>query len=202
MNTSNTCYIFGAGDVYNPILPRHGDLVIAADGGYDYLSSHFIKPDLVIGDMDSISEAPEGVEILRFPVKKDETDMLLAFNEGYARGYRNFVIFGGVGGRDDHTFANYSLLLYAKNKGTHAILRMNGFNAQILRNETVHIALEHPKNFSLFAIGGEAVVTVRGALYDGEDIRLSPDFPLGVSNRYRAPVTEIIVSEGTVLAFL
>ncbi len=198
----NTCYIVGAGEVHSLPKPDKTDLLIAADGGYDHLISHGLTPNLLIGDLDSIREVPSCVELLRFPERKDETDMLLAFREGYARGYREFYIYGGSGGRDDHTYANYSLLLYAKNRGARAVLVMGGFNAEVLRDETISIAPEHSKYFSLFALGGEARVTVRGALFNAEDVTLTPEFPLGVSNRYRAPVTEITVRSGTVLAFL
>ncbi|MBQ7363334.1 MAG: thiamine diphosphokinase [Clostridia bacterium] len=198
----NTCYIVGAGELYNLAKPDKTDLLIAADGGYDHLISHHLTPNLLIGDLDSIREVPEDVEILRFPERKDETDMLLAFNEGYARGFREFRIYGGTGGREDHTYANYSLLLYAKNRGARAVLSMKGFNAEVLRDETVSVMPEHSGYFSLFALGGEARVTIRGALFDAEDITLTPEFPLGVSNRYRAPVTQITVTHGTVLAFL
>ncbi|MBR2432244.1 MAG: thiamine diphosphokinase, partial [Clostridia bacterium] len=77
-----TCYIVGAGEFYGEFTPDSDDLVIAADGGYDSLLNRGIRPDVLIGDLDSIKEMPNGIELIRHPVKKDETDMHLAYLEG------------------------------------------------------------------------------------------------------------------------
>ena len=111
MKNENICYIVGAGELHSLPSPTEGDLVIAADGGLDALASGGITPAVVVGDLDSLSgRVPEGVEILRHPVEKDETDSHLSYLEGAKRGYTRFSLYGCTGGRDDHTFANYSLL--------------------------------------------------------------------------------------------
>ena len=69
-----TCYIVGAGDFYGELSPNECDLIIAADGGYDTLKKMNITPNLLLGDMDSLSEMPEGIEKIVYPVRKDETD--------------------------------------------------------------------------------------------------------------------------------
>ena len=115
------CYIVGAGDFHGSFTPAKDDLVIAADGGYLALMERGIRCDILLGDMDSLSELGvassdcKAPEILKFPVEKDETDTHLAYLEGARRGYTEFYIYGGTGGREDHTFANYSLLLYGQN---------------------------------------------------------------------------------------
>ena len=86
------CYIVGAGDLFSLPSPKEGDLVIAADGGYDHLISHGVGCDLLIGDLDSIKSEHGDVELLRFPVRKDETDSYLAYREGVARGYECFEL--------------------------------------------------------------------------------------------------------------
>ena len=132
----NICYIVGAGEFYGEIHRDDSDLVIAADGGYDALISHGVGCDLLIGDLDSIKEVPKKTEILRFPVEKDDTNTFLAFKEGYERGYRIFRIYGGTGGRPDHTYANYQLLLYAKRRGADAYLYGEGTVTLVLKNES------------------------------------------------------------------
>ena len=77
MSNSPVCYIVGAGDFSERITPRAYDTVIAADGGYESLMRIGVRPDLLIGDLDSLGYEPNDVEILRYPVEKDETDTAL-----------------------------------------------------------------------------------------------------------------------------
>ena len=70
-NNTSRSLIFGAGDYTG--VPQIGSLasnslVIAADGGYKYLDSLGIAPEIYIGDYDS-SECPEGVDAVRLPVE-------------------------------------------------------------------------------------------------------------------------------------
>ena len=195
-----TCYIVGAGDFYGELSLNECDLIIAADGGYDTLKKLGITPDLLLGDMDSISTPQDEVEKIVFPVRKDETDTHLAYLEGVKRGYTDFVIFGGVGGRDDHTFANYSLLIYGKNRG-HSI-KIIGERCDIfaIKNESVTLSAECGAHFSAFAFGGDARgVTIRGLEYEAENIALTPEFPLAVSNRFTDSHGYIEVKDGTLI---
>ena len=178
------CYIVGAGDFTTHFTPTDSDLVIAADGGYDSLTKAGIRCDLLIGDLDSITEVPTGVKIIRYPVKKDETDMMLAYLEGARRGYTDFEIHGATGGRQDHTFANYCLLLYMSERGHRGAILCDTGATLLLKNGSIEVAGKCGKHFSAFAFGGEAVgVTIRGLEYECEDITLTPEFPLAVSNQ-------------------
>ena len=85
------CHIVGAGELYSLPKIETGDLVIAADGGYDSLARQGIRPDVLIGDFDSIkTDLPSDVETKRFPIRKDETDMFIAYREGVSRNYTDF----------------------------------------------------------------------------------------------------------------
>ena len=85
------CYIVGAGEFYGSFEKKDGDLVIAADGGYDTLLSLGITPDLILGDMDSVNANAKAIERMVYPVRKDETDSFLAYREGARRGYKNKI---------------------------------------------------------------------------------------------------------------
>ena len=101
------CYIVGSRPPGEIALARGREaLVIAADGGLRHLEAQGLTADLIVGDFDSLGRVPEGDNILRHPVEKDDTDMLLAVRTGLDRGYRVFVLYGGLGGRLDHTYAN------------------------------------------------------------------------------------------------
>ena len=198
-----TCYIVGAGDFYGNFSPDESDLVIAADGGYDTLIKRGIKCDLFVGDMDSLSESPRDVEILRFPVEKDETDTFLAYYEGVKRGYKKFMLFGGVGGRIDHTFANLSLLIHGKNAGHGITLVADGYEIFAIKNEKIALVSTKGKTFSVFAFSESASgVYVKSAKYEADNVTLTPDFPLGVSNSFLDCECEIEVKSGTLLVMI
>ncbi|MBE6645693.1 MAG: thiamine diphosphokinase [Ruminococcaceae bacterium] len=196
----STCYIVGAGEFYGDFTPYPDDLVIAADGGYRELCKRGIRCDLLIGDMDSIEDLPDDVETIKFPVEKDETDTHLAYLEGQRRGCSHFEIYGGTGGRADHTFANYCLLSHIRADGATAVLHGKDSIAYIIRNESTRVLGMPGKHISVFAFGGEARgVFIKGLCYELSDGVLTPNFPLGVSNGFAASEGEISVSNGTLL---
>ena len=196
----SVCYIVGAGEFYGEIFPKQGDLVIAADGGYDTLLSLGIKPDLVLGDMDSVDADVNDVKKLVFPVRKDETDSFLAYREGAGRGYTDFMLYGCTGGRDDHTFANYALLVYARERGHRMTLIGRSSDTFAMINESVTVSGEPLSHLSVFAFGGEARgVSVRGAEYEADNITLTPRYPLGASNRFTDSPVEIEVGDGALI---
>ena len=197
------CYIVGAGDFTTHFTPTESDLVIAADGGYDALKNAGIRCDLLIGDLDSINEVPTGVEIIRHPVMKDETDMMLAYLEGAERGYCDFEIHGATGGRADHTFANYSLLLYMSERGHRGSILCDTGITMLLKNGSIEVSGESSKHFSAFAFGAPAHgVTIKGLEYECEDVTLTPDFPLAVSNRFIGKVGKVEVKSGALLLMI
>lgn len=195
-----TCYIVGAGDFFGDFHPSEGDLVIAADGGYDTLLKKGYDCHLFVGDMDSLELHPTGVEILRYPIEKDETDMFLAYYEGRRRGYNRFVVYGGVGGRIDHTFANFSLLIYGKEEGDEITLVADGYKIFAIKNEKISLRARKGAHLSVFAFSGKANgVSIIGAEYEVRDVSLSPEFPLGVSNSFTDNEVLIEVSDGVLL---
>ena len=198
------CYIVGAAEFCRGFLPEEGDLVIAADGGYDRLLQMGIEPQIVMGDLDSVrSSIPDSTELLRFKVEKDETDTYLAFLEGYRRGYRSFRILGGCGGRADHTMANYQLLLKARRMGARASLVSDYDESLVIENEAIVLDRGEYQGVSLFAFGKNARnVNISGLKYPANGIDLSVDFPLGVSNSFVENEAAISVEDGALLVML
>jgi thiamine pyrophosphokinase len=85
-------------------------LVCAADSGLDTLVSWGLAPDLVVGDMDSVSspglvELFPKAELLVSPRDKDETDTELGLRALAERGAEGIILAGGGGGRLDHLLA-------------------------------------------------------------------------------------------------
>lgn len=93
------------------------DLLIAADGGADLLGAAGRLPDVLVGDLDSISSATlaacvaGGVEVHELPVAKDESDTEYALRVAVERGATRITVVGALGGpRLDHLLSNVFLL--------------------------------------------------------------------------------------------
>jgi len=97
-------------------LIQDPDHVICADGGTRHALALGLKPDLVIGDLDSTdAEALQrlqagGVEVELFRQDKNETDLELAINRAIELNPEQIVIVAALGGRLDQTLANITLL--------------------------------------------------------------------------------------------
>lgn len=98
----------------DPSLSGPWDLVICADGGGRHALRLAIKPDLLLGDFDSLSLSQchglQPAEMISYPAAKDKTDGQLAVEEALRRGATDVVLAGALGGRLDHTLANVGLL--------------------------------------------------------------------------------------------
>ena len=200
---NNTCYIIGAGDYFDSPSPSKDDFVITADGGYSSAISHGVRCDLLIGDLDSLKNEPKGVELMRHPVEKDETDTHLSYLEGVRRGYTDFAIYGGTGGSLDHTLANISLLLQARKNGHTMRLYGKGCVMLCLMNESYSFSGRVGARVSVFALGGEARgITLEGLKYSGQELTLTPEFALGVSNELALPRAIVSVADGAILLYI
>ncbi len=197
------CVVVGGGEFTGfDRNPGERDLIIAADMGYKYLSEAGIKPDVIIGDFDSYGSVPEaeGVEIFRLPAEKDVTDTYAAVDIGEKRGYWNFHIYGGSGGRPDHTMANIQLITHLAEKRKFGYLHCKNTIMTVIRN--CHFNLPDNNNgyvsvFSLSDISNG--VSIKGLKYELEDERLNNAFPLGVSNEFTGRPAYIDVRDGTLL---
>lgn len=195
------CRIVAAGDMGGAEIRREaGDLVIAADAGYRYLQAQGIAADIAVGDFDSLGHAPDCAEIIRHPVMKDDTDTMLAIKTGFERGYTDFVIYGALGGRLDHTLANIQTLAYIAAHGGRAVIDGGETCLAAVRDGGMEFSAEARGTVSVFALGGEtAGVNLKGLLYALENARLTPEFPLGVSNEFVGKPSRVSVVRGTLL---
>lgn len=193
------CCIIGAMEPGELTLPAEA-LVIAADGGLAHLERRGLTPDLIVGDFDSLGWAPEGPNVIRHPVEKDDTDMMLAVKTGLARGCRKFLLYGGLGGRLDHAYANLQTLAWLAERGAQGWLLGSGMAATVIRNGRLDFAAGRRGTISVFCPNGEARgVDLKGLYYPLENAVLTSGFPLGVSNQFTGEPASVSVREGTLL---
>lgn len=195
------CCIVGACAPGNIIVPDQRDvLVIAADGGLSHLEAQGITPDLVVGDFDSLGRVPAGENISVHPVEKDDTDTMLAVKLGLERGCRSFVLYGGLGGRMDHTYANFQTIGYLAEQGARGCLVGDGWVCCAVKNGAITFPSGLSGTISVFCPNGSARgVDIRGLYYCLTDGELNSGFPLGVSNHFTGEAASVSVREGSLL---
>lgn len=195
--------IIGGGECSPDFLKENinsNDYVICADGGYDYAVSAGINPDLLIGDFDSIAEIPDFKNKIALPVEKDITDCEAAFIEGKKLGFGSFIVFGGTGGRFEHTFANISVMAGAAKDGYDFKVIDEKHMFRCIYNSSAKIPYRDNVQVSVFPFGGVACgVSEKGFHYPLENATLTPYVSLGISNDVVDDYGEISVKDGLLL---
>lgn len=239
--SSPTCYIIGAGPCDVQELKRGlklnmskdadpKDYVIAADGGLKYLDAAGICPDLVVGDFDTLGKVPEHDNVVRLKVVKDVTDTFVAMEKGVELGYRNFVFYGCLGGKLEHTLANLQHLVWLATRemtgwlveGCQVVTALKGpgtlhfsevpdgaGKVEAARQAAAEKGLDGEAvqgvlgMVSIFAHTEKAEgVNLTGMKYPLTNAVLTNEFPLGISNEFAGPASAISVEKGTLLVVL
>lgn len=180
------------------------DYVIAADGGMNVLNEAEIIPDLFVGDFDSFSgSVPEGTEVLKLNVRKDDTDSMRCASLIAERGFERVVILGATGGRGDHTFANYFVLEFLASKGIDAVIRTEAEEIRILDEGEHSFNNLNGRTFSVFPFSCESVrVTYTGDTeYPAEGLVLHNLSTVGTSNVFRGDNAVIKIESGRAIVF-
>ena len=181
------------------------DLVIAADSGLEAFAPAGVTPDLLVGDMDSVTPEVlaryEGrVPQHRLSCIKDDTDGVDAIDLALARGAQEITLLGALGGRLDHALANVMLLVRAHRRGARA--RILAEDVKIVRVDgEMTLRGAQGDTVSLLPLGQAQGVTLEGFFYPLEGSTLTSDYPLGVSNVVTEERALVRVREGDLLLF-
>ena len=197
------CFIFGAAPFYGlDAIPPPRHLILAADWGYHHCCIAGLQPNLLLGDFDSL-EVPPPQDIPRqvFPPEKDDTDTMLAVKLGLERGFRRFHLYGGTGGRLDHTLANLQTLAYLAKAGARGELHDESFVFTAIQGpDRLQLPSQAAGLFSVFCLGADAAgVSIQGGKYEAKGVTLTAAFPLGVSNQFRGEPVVVSVDSGCLL---
>jgi thiamine pyrophosphokinase len=186
-------------------LLAQADLVIAADGGGNALYAVGVTPQLVVGDLDSLSDAAHaafqaaGVDVRRVSPDKDETDLELALLTAVARGAARIDVLGALGGRWDQGLANVALLALPELRGR-AVRLLDPDQEAFLVHESAVIYGQVGDTVSLLPLGGNAHgITTSGLRYPLTDATLYFERSRGVSNVITASPASVSLREGLLL---
>jgi thiamine pyrophosphokinase len=162
--------------------------VICCDKGIRHLEGLRIKPDVIIGDMDSADPLQlskyenQGIKIIKYPQDKDATDTMLALEYALWLKPEAIEIWGALGGRIDHSLANLFLLNHGAKAGVDIKLVDEYCEAFV-----VHKEYSFPEavgqTVSLFVLETEAKgITLQGFQYPLNNETLEMISPRGISN--------------------
>ena len=188
-----------------------GFLVCADGGGNSALLSGRL-PDVLIGDLDSIT--PEnlvkciegGTKIIRYPKEKDQTDLELALDYTRFQAPTEYLkseiwLYGATGGRIDHLLGNIALLLNYARRGWKIILKDPEHLIWIIQKQE-SISANIGQEISLISLTEKAVVTTEGFYYPLKYENLFQDSTRGISNYLMGTQGFVQVDDGWVLAIL
>lgn len=180
------------------------DLIISADGAGNILYEANIKPNILVGDFDSIDKKvleyfeKEGVRCIRLNPEKDFSDTHVALDVAMKEGGNTIDIVGGFGSRWDHSLANLNLLYYGYERGVDLRL-IETKNKTFVRGAGVYdFTCKKEEYFSFFALFEDAVISLENVKYPLKDKKVHRGESIGLSNEYRGDA-KVTIKSGSVL---
>ena len=208
MKKKGICLIISGGRFANlPPMLLEADYVIACDKGLDHADRYGIRPDIVIGDFDSVSDENkvriEGGELKseRYPKEKDDTDTMIAMRHALELGYRDIRMVCVFGERMDHAYANIQTAHFGAARGAEVRMYDEVTEVIVFSEGTVKLSGKKGNAVSVFSLSDTCRgVTIKGTKYELEEGELINSFPLGQSNEFADDHAEVSVKEGVIMA--
>ncbi len=183
-------------------LMMENDIVVCADGAAKAMATYNLEPDMIIGDLDSITEETKKC----FPnakIKKiddqETTDGEKALDYCIQNDYFNISLVGGFGKRLDHSLYNLGLLKKHKTPGI-LITCFSDTEKAMLLEESIILNEDPGTTISLIPIFGEAKgVQLEGFLYDLKKENLQFGDYCSMSNVTSSPTPKITIASGYLL---
>lgn len=203
---SRVCALVGAVEFNaDHFLAQSFDYVIAVDAGYAHLERVGAVPDLVVGDFDSLGYVPSHANVETHPSHKDASDIELAMERAFERGFDVLVVYGCLSGRLDHTYGVLQLLAKFARRGLRVFAVGDTFAVSALeggKRSALCFGAVESGTLSTFALSDEVRgVDEIGLEYPLGKATLTNDEPLGVSNEFIGDPVTVAVESGTLLVF-
>jgi thiamine pyrophosphokinase len=207
--TDQRIVIFANGDLPNRNrtrgLLRLNDFFVGADGGTYHILDLGLRPAAVIGDLDSFNPASldgmqnAGVDVVRYPTDKDETDLELALAYALEKRPASILVVAALGGRLDQMLGNLALLSGDDFAGVN--VRMDdGVEEVFFVRKQAEVQGKSGELVSLIPWGGPVTgVRTDGLRWPLSDETLYADKTRGISNRLIAETARVSIQSGLLL---
>jgi thiamine pyrophosphokinase len=179
-----------------------GAVTVAVDGGIRFFMKKKIKPDILIGDLDSAPRLSkkylDGIELITFPSRKDKTDSQLALELALSRGADRIEIFGAIGHSEiDHTLGNIFLLELVNkfNRDNHKKIaaRIIGPNYELamLENGSAEFVGRQGDYLSVIPLSASPKISYAGLIYSAPQSPLRIGHTLSLRNQLKSPKAKV-----------
>lgn len=207
----NKILIVSGGTVSEEHLKKHindygYDYVIGVDRGLCALHNICHKPDLSVGDFDSIdtsirSEYISSPGAIVLNPEKDYSDTHMAVIEALKHNPKEIVLLGATGNRVDHMLANIGLLKFCHIKGVKLIIEdLNNRIYVIDEACTIKKKKAYGKYVSLVPFSDIVKgITLKGFKYPLDNATMVKEESIGISNEIREEECHITIKEGYLL---
>lgn len=204
--------VVGSGSIGSPELLQQtaslSQLYICADGGARHFRQAGITPHVLMGDFDSIpfellrTYENEGVKLVRYPTRKDYTDMELALDYAAERGATRIFILGATGSRIDHSLSNLQLLHKLLDKNIRGVI-LNDNNRVYLIKDRIKVSRMDGYHISLLPASPVVEgVTTEGLAWPLFNFTMKTGTGLGISNEFTEDTATIRISSGRLYVIL
>lgn len=186
---------------------EEADYVAAADGGAHALLDAGLRPDLIVGDMDSF--APETLapsdtppQVLREP-DQDSTDFEKALrNLPTDAPPEQIILLGATGGRSDHFLTNLLVASEIPEETRVALDAGDEFIERVTPARPVRIVGRKGSVVSLLPLATAEGVTTEGLRWELKDARMAPGLLLGQSNEALKDEGRVSITGGRLFVIL
>lgn len=179
-------------------------VIICADGGTEHALSLGIIPDIVVGDLDSLSSehrdilTENSVQMQTYPREKDMTDGEIAIQYAIDKGCNEIIVTGLLGDRIDHVSANLMRVAVLSNE--HSIRIIEHDQEIWFVSHQIVVAGKRGDEISLIPFQGDSQgVTTEGLMYTLKDATLSFGSTRGISNVMEIDKATVSVKSGLLM---
>lgn len=186
-------------------LIKKNDYVIAANGGSKHARTFDLIPNVIVGDLDSISKEDyeyfleKGCKFKQYPTNKDKTDVHLAVDYAIEQGFEEILLLCVFGSRIDHILANIFLMMKITEVGVNVQI-IDEFGQIMCVNKSGKIKGKIGEVVSLIPLTPiVSGVRLDGLRFKPKNGKLKMTDTLGISNIFTKKTAKIKIKTGKLL---
>ncbi len=180
---------------------RKASRIVCCDGAAAALHRIGRSPEAIVGDLDSLPAFLRNRyrDRVRLDPGQEDNDLAKAFRYCIAQGWRDILILGASGGREDHTLGNLSLLADFAREARVRMVTDKGEFRVLLRPGRV--LCQPGQSVSLFSFDPGDPISAEGLRYPVRNLRLRRWW-MATLNEATGSSFRVMFRKGPVLVFL